>query len=88
MAKAKPVVNIELPYFTLKQLREIFGYKNMNTVWNAVSLGRFPVPTYRLGKIRVADKAIVREYFRQMRAIGAIQLQESIDEETGNGAPM
>ena len=53
----------------------IFGYKNVQCLYNAISLGRLPVPTYRLAGRRVADREIVRAYFINLRQEQAAELR-------------
>ena len=60
----------ELPYFTLDQIFKVFGYKNKQSAYVAISRGCFPVHTYRLAGRRVADCAVVREFFRVRRQEG------------------
>lgn len=67
----------ELPYFLLDEIYELFGYTNRRSAYNAIRLGRFPVRTYKIGRSIVADREVVREFFRREREAGAIHLQES-----------
>ena len=53
----------------------IFGYKNVQCLYNAINLGRLPVPTYRLAGRRVADREIVRAYFINLRQEQATELR-------------
>jgi hypothetical protein len=66
----------EIPYFTLDEIYELFGYTNIRSCYNAIAANRFPVHTYKIGRTIVADRAIVREFFRKEREAGAIHLQE------------
>jgi len=60
----------ELPYVFIEDLTILFNYKNVESTQRAMSRGTFPVPTYRVGKRRVADREVVRAYFRKMRDEG------------------
>ena len=60
----------ELPYVLIEDLTILFNYKNVESTQRAISRGTFPVPTYRVGKRRVADREVVRAYFRKMRDEG------------------
>lgn len=63
-----------LPYLNVDELTTLFGYKNSASTLRAMSRGSFPVPTYKLGKFRVADREVVMQYFRDMRD-GSIDLR-------------
>jgi hypothetical protein len=60
----------ELPYIMIEDLTILFCYKNVESTQRAMSRGTFPVPTYRVGRRRVADREVVRAYFRNMRDEG------------------
>lgn len=60
----------ELPYVSTEDLTILFGYKNTESTLRAISRKTFPVPTYRVGGRRVADREVVRAYFRRMRDEG------------------
>lgn len=59
-----------LPYLDIKELTIVFNYKNRHSTRAAISRGTFPVATYRMGGKRVADREVVKEYFRRMRDEG------------------
>ena len=63
---------------SVEDLAEIFGYKNAQCVYNAISLGRLPVPTYRLAGRRVADREVVRAYFINLRQQQAEELRRKV----------
>jgi len=69
----------ELPYFTLDEISELFNYTNIGSCYNAIRGGRFPVKTFKVGRTIVADKAVVREFFRVEREAGAVHLQNMKD---------
>ena len=61
------------PYYTSEELAELMGM-SVQGLLNAVSRGNFPVPTYKLGKKRVADKTVVESFFEAKRAEGLAQI--------------
>jgi len=69
----------EIPYFTLDEIYELFGYTNRRSCYNAIRAGVFPVRTFKIGRTIVADREVVREFFRSEREKGAIHLQETED---------
>jgi predicted DNA-binding transcriptional regulator AlpA len=50
------------PYLKTNELADLFGLTTKSLL-NSIHRERFPVPTYKLGKFRVADKAVVAKYF-------------------------
>lgn len=60
---------MERPWLGLKELAELFGV-TLGSARNAVAEQRFPVPTYKLGKRVVADRAVVEAFFATRRAEG------------------
>jgi len=68
----------ELPYFKLDEIWEVFGYSSKSSAAAAIHHGDFPVPTYRMGRFRVADREVVRAYFRKHRSEGAKKLREML----------
>lgn len=61
------------PYMKLDELADVMGMTPKG-VSNAISRGTFPVPTYRLGKARVADRAVVEAFFEARRAEGLVAI--------------
>ena len=60
---------MDRPYLNLTELSELFGIKK-SSLLNAISDERFCCPTYKLGRHRVADRAVVEAYFTAKRAEG------------------
>lgn len=60
---------MERPWLALKEVAELFGM-TLGSARNAISEQRFPVPTYKLGKRVVADRAVVEAFFASRRAEG------------------
>lgn len=60
---------MERPWLGLKELAELFGL-TLGSIRNAIAEQRFPVPTYKLGKRVVADRAVVEAFFASRRAEG------------------
>ena len=64
---------MERPYLTLDELIDVFGIASRSSAYNLISRQTFPVPTYKIGKHRVADKAVVEAFFDEKRAEGLRQ---------------
>jgi len=60
-----------------EQLAEVLHYKTTRVLLNAVSAGRCPVPTFRCGKLRVADIRDVADYLDQRREAAAARRSAS-----------
>jgi predicted DNA-binding transcriptional regulator AlpA len=60
---------MERPWLGLKEVAELFGM-TLGSARNAIAEQRFPVPTYKLGKRVVADRAVVEQFFASRRAEG------------------
>jgi len=60
---------MEKPYLSMPELAELFGLTT-KSLHNSLHHSRFPVPTYKMGKFRVADKAVVKAYFDAQRQKG------------------
>ena len=65
------------PYYTSQELANLFGMRNTKVLSNSIHNGTFPVPTYRLGKLRVADREVVELYFNLQRDKGLKELMTS-----------
>ena len=65
---------MEKPYYTAQELAELMGI-TVKSLHNALHLERFPIPTYKLGKIRVADKEVVKQFFALKSVEGLQKLQ-------------
>jgi len=50
------------PMLGTEELAKVFHYKNATAVARAVSAGTFPIPTKKMGKVRVADIRDVAAY--------------------------
>jgi hypothetical protein len=71
----------QLPWIALKDVAPMFGLK-YQTAKNLVHLGKFPVDTYKLGRIRVVDRVVLNAYFDSMRERGLQVLKEMPAEPT------
>jgi len=60
---------MEKPYYTMVELAELMSMSTKG-LHNALHNETFPIPTYKLGKFRVADKQVVSYYFEQKRLEG------------------
>lgn len=64
-------------WLTLEDLQVVFPqYGSLQAMRNAISLGRFPVPTFNVGNRRYADVRVVREYFDRMKQEGLDELNQ------------
>jgi len=60
------------PYLKMEELAELFGL-TCKSLHNAIHCERFPIPTYKLGKFRVADKVVVAKYF-ELKSVEGLAL--------------
>jgi len=60
---------VERPFYTVEELSEILEMRS-KSILNAISAERFPIPTYKVGRHRVADREVVRQWFENQRAEG------------------
>ena len=65
---------MERPFYTSTELAELFGYANSKTLLNQCHRGKFEIPTYKIGKNRVADKEVVNLFFAKHRSEGLEKL--------------
>ncbi len=56
-------------WYALKDVAEDYGL-TVDSARQSVRDGRFPVPTYKVGKLIVIDRAVHETYFRQKREEG------------------
>jgi hypothetical protein len=66
---------MERCFYNTTELAELFGYANAKTLLNQCHKGKFEVPTYKIGKNRVADKEVVNLFFAKHRSDGFEKLQ-------------
>ena len=66
----------EKPWMPLQEVAELLGIE-IKTAYNQLTEESFPVPTYKLGKQRVADKAVLARYFEMKRTEGMAQLEKT-----------
>jgi predicted DNA-binding transcriptional regulator AlpA len=66
----------EKPWMSLQEIADLLGIK-LKTAYNMLTEESFPVPTYKLGKQRVADRAVLARYFEMKRAEGMAQLEKN-----------
>ena len=52
---------------TTGQLAQVLHYKTARVLLNAVGAGTCPVPTYKCGKLRVADIRDIADYLDRSR---------------------
>jgi len=63
---------MEKPYLELQELAILFNL-SVGSINNSISQNRFPVPTFKLGKFRVADKNTVKNYFAEKAEEGLLE---------------
>lgn len=64
------------PYYTMQELAEIMSM-SLKGLHNALHGRKFPIPTYKLGKLRVADKDVVDAFFEQRRLEGMKKITDN-----------
>ena len=57
---------LEKPYYTMAELADLMSM-SIKGLHNSLHKDSFPIPTYKLGKFRVADKEVVNLYFEEKR---------------------
>lgn len=69
---------MDRPWMELEELAPLFGV-TPDTAKNKIAYGTFEVPTYKLGKKIVADRAVVEAFFEARRKAGLRLLADSTD---------
>jgi predicted DNA-binding transcriptional regulator AlpA len=64
---------MEKPYIHMPELADLLGM-TLKGLHNSVCRESFPIPTYKLGKRRVADKEVVSRFFNEKRIIGLSEI--------------
>lgn len=64
-------------WMPLSEVYGQYGYKNMESARNAVSAGRFPVPTFKLAGLIAIDKEVHAEFFEAHRRAGLRALRDN-----------
>lgn len=64
---------MDRPWIELDDLAPLFGV-TPDTAKNKIAFGTFEVPTYKLGKKIVADRAVVDAFFEAKRQAGLRRL--------------
>ena len=67
---------MQKPWIVLEDLAPMLGV-TPDTAKNKIAMGTFEVPTYKLGKKIVADRAVVEAFFASKREEGLRRLQHS-----------
>lgn len=70
------VTGAELPWYPVDDVCEQYGL-TFPSAKHAIAEGRFPVPTYKVGRRLVVDKVVHREYFNAKRAAGLLALKNN-----------
>lgn len=66
-----------VPWLALKSVYAQYGYTSLDAARNAVAAKRFPVMTYKLGKLIVIDKTVHEEFFSSRREAGLLALRNN-----------
>lgn len=67
---------IDKPWVALKDVHEMYGM-TLESARNSIARGTFPVPTYKLGRLIVIDKAVHEEFFAAKREAGLRDLRNN-----------
>jgi len=60
---------MDKPYYQMAELAQLLGI-SLKGLHNSVHKENFQIPTYKLGKKRVADKQVVNQFFVNKRQEG------------------
>lgn len=63
-----------MPWVAVKDVCRMYGLAYPSAK-NSINAGTFPVPTYKVGKTIVIDRAVHETYFRHMREVCLSKLQ-------------
>lgn len=63
-----------VPYFSMEELKEIFGYSSVRGMRDALDRGSLNIPTFKMRGRRFAHAAVVAAYFEKQKAEGLAQL--------------
>lgn len=69
-----PRLQSEVPWVAVKEVCHLYG-RTYESCKNLICAGTFDVPTYKVGKKWVIDKAVHDAYFLSKRETGLRQLQ-------------
>ena len=61
-------------------LVHLFGYTSKASLYSAISRGTFPIPTYKMGKRRVAEREVVNTFFARHRDQGLAAMDATFDD--------
>lgn len=67
---------MQKPYMSLNELSELVEM-SPKSILNATSRETFPIPTYKIGRQRVADRHVVFAYFKTLRDQGLEKLSSN-----------
>lgn len=63
-------------WVALKDVHSDYGM-TLESARNAIAAGRFPVPTYKLGRMIVIDRAVHETFFANKREEGLLALSDN-----------
>lgn len=68
----------DVPWVALKDVFKLYGYSSIGAARNAVVAGRFPVETYKVGRLIVIDTEVHKTFFLKHRQTGLRALEHNI----------
>lgn len=68
--------NSEQTWVSVKEVCSQYGLQ-YNSALNKISFGKFPVPTFKVGRIHAIDKEVHRAYFDSKRNEGLSALKNN-----------
>lgn len=66
----------DIPWVAVEEVCQMYGV-TYETAKNKIAAGTFPVPTYKIGKRHVIDRAVHDEYFQIQRQRGLAALRST-----------
>jgi hypothetical protein len=67
-----------IPWVPLKDVHKQYGFSSLEAARNAIAAGRFPVQTYKLGRLIVIDLAVHERFFQAHREAGLRALEDNL----------
>lgn len=62
------------PWVPVSEVYDHFGYKNQKSALTAITMGKFPVETFRVGRVRAIHREVYDAYFDQFKDEGLERL--------------
>lgn len=67
----------EIPWVSVESVCHMYGY-NFQTAKTKIQNGTFDVPTYKVGRIHVIDKAVHEKFFTLKREAGLSAMKSTV----------